>query len=434
MKNNATTKLRFNTRLLPLLVGLLVVMQLTFPYKGWLTLLIGLGGVWLVSFIWARGLARGLTLTREMRYGWAHVGDQLEERFTIINYSVFAALWVEIIDHTTMPDYGVNRVTGVGPRSENRWITQGLCTRRGLFNLGPTTLQSGDPFGLYTVTIHNPDFTTLTVTPPIVPLPSIQIAPGGRAGEGRPRPNALERTITTAGIRGYLPGDSLHWIHWPTTARHGTLHVRLFDSTPSGDWWLFVDLDERVQVGQGYASTEEHSIILAASLADQGLRTGRSVGLVTHGQELVWLPPQHGDTQRHEILRALAMARPGPRRLTDLLSRVQPTFVNITSLIIITAAAQDQAWLEALLPLQQQGAVPTVLLLDPRSFGGSGDIAGIQAHLANLGVTHYRITQDMLDLPETRPGQQGQWEWRISPTGRAIAINRPRDSAWKELV
>src|SRR3712207_8713224 len=47
------------------------------------------------------------------------------------------ALWVEVEDHTTMPDYNVSRVTGVSGQSENRWKTQGVCTRRGLYMLGP---------------------------------------------------------------------------------------------------------------------------------------------------------------------------------------------------------------------------------------------------------------------------------------------------------
>jgi uncharacterized protein (DUF58 family) len=434
VKEQPTATLKLNTRLLPIMIGLLLIMQLIFPYKGWLILLIGLSGVWLISFIWAQSLARNLYLTREMRFGWAHVGDRLEERFTITNFSFFAALWVEIVDHTTMPDYRVNRVTGVGGNSENRWQTQGICTRRGLFTLGPTTLKTGDPFSLYTVTLHSPEFATLTVTPPIVPLPALHIAPGGRAGEGRPRPNSFEQTITTAGMRSYTPGDSYHWIHWRTSARLGSLYVRLFDNTPSGDWWIFVDLDQEAQVGQGYTSTEEHSVILAASLADRGIRAGRAVGLVAHGQELVWLPPQSSDSQRHEILRALALATTGPRPLADLLTHTRPGFSQMANLIIITAAVENKTWLEALLPLLRQGAAATVLLLDPISFGGSGDPYPTQILLTNLGITHHLITADLLDQPEVRPGQEGQWDWRISPTGRAVPIKRPRDTTWKELT
>jgi hypothetical protein len=102
------------------------------------------------------------------------------------------------------------------------------------------------------------------------------------------------------------------------------------------------------------------------------------------------------------------------------------------SLIIITPAASGD-WIEALWPLLRRGAVATVLLLDPVSFGGSDDASGALALLANLGVTRYLITPDLLDRPEIRPGQEGNWEWRVTPTGRAIPVRCPRDTPWKAL-
>jgi uncharacterized protein (DUF58 family) len=222
----------------------------------------------------------------------------------------------------------------------------------------------------------------------------------------------------------------MRWIHWRTSAHHDSLCVRLFDGTPTGDWWIFLDMDRRVQAGQGQASTEEHGVILAASLADRGLRAGRAVGLVAHGQELVWLPPEAGDGQRMMILRALALVDPGARPLAELLVRVRPGFGQLASLIVITPAV-DGDWVEALLPLLRRGAVPTVLLLDPVSFGGTGDVGKTLALLSDLGVARYVITRDLLDRPEARPGQFGHWEWRIGPTGRVVAL-RPR-AMWKVL-
>ncbi len=428
-----TPRLKLNSRLLPVLVGLLVLAQLIVPFRGWIILLVGLGGGWLISYLWVRSLAYSLRLTRETRFGWAQVGDRLEERFTLVNQGWAPAVWVEVIDHSTMPNYQVSRVTGVGGNSMNRWQTQSICQRRGLFTLGPTSLETGDPFGLYTVSLHYPNLATLTVTPPVVPLPTIEVAPGGRVGEGRPRANTLERTVSAATVREYVPGDTLNWIHWRTSAHRNSLFVRLFDSTPAGDWWIFLDLEQRVQAAQAEAATEEHGVILAASLADQGLRWGRAVGLVTHGDNLAWLPPQTGAGQRQEILRTLALVNPGPRPLAELLTRVRPTFGRQTSLILITPAASGD-WIEALVPLLRRGAVATVLLLDPVTFGGIGEASGTLALLTNLGVTRYLITPDLLDRPEARPGQQGTWEWRIMPTGRAIPVRRPGDTPWRPLT
>lgn len=441
MGDNRTTRgggvpdprLQLNSRLLPALVGLLLLMQLAFPYRGWVVLLVGLGGGWLVSYLWARSLAHGLRLTREMRFGWAQVGDWLQERFTLVNDGWVPALWVELIDHSTLPDYEVSRATGVGGGSANRWHTGGVCTRRGLYTLGPTSLRTGDPLGLYTVNFHYLEANPLLVMPPIVPLPAIEVAPGGRAGEGRRlRTDALEQTVSSSSVRDYYPGDSLRWIHWRISAHHDALFVRLFDSIPASDWWIFLDLDQRVQLGQDWDSTEEYGVILAASLADRGLRSGRAVGLVVHGEELVWLPPQRGDDQGLAILHALALVAPGSRPLVELLGRLQPAFRQRSSLVIITPDVEGD-WVETLLPLLRRGTAPTVLLLDPVSFGGTGDVSGTLALLSDLGVARYVITHDLFDRLEARPGRHGQWEWRVSATGRAIPVRRPHDTEWKRL-
>jgi uncharacterized protein (DUF58 family) len=433
MMEKPESRLQLNTRFLAVLVALLLVLQLVAPYRGWLILLVGLGGGWLVGYLWARSLARGLCLTREMRFGWAQVGDRMQDRFSLVNQAWAPGLWVEVVDHSTLAGYQASRVTSVGGRDSIRWHTEGVCTRRGLFTLGPTSLRAGDPLGLYTVNLHYPSWTTLMVMPPIVPLPTIEVASGGRVSEGRPHADALVnvRTVSASGVRDYLPGDSLRWVHWRTSARRDSLFIRLFDNTPSGDWWVFLDMDRRVQAGQGQASTDEHGVILAASLADRGLRSRRAVGLVTHGEELVWLPPRALASQRWRILRALALVTPGSRPLAELLARARPVFRQVASLIIITPAV-DSGWVEALLPLLRRGIVPTVLLLDPVSFGGIGDVNRIQALLSDSGVTCYVVTRDLLSWPEARTDQQ-DWEWRVSPHRRVVPVRRPRDMAWKVL-
>jgi uncharacterized protein (DUF58 family) len=243
---------------------------------------------------------------------------------------------------------------------------------------------------------------SVLVTPRIVNLPTIEIAPGGHTDQGRRPLTTYEPLVSAAGVRDHFPGASLRMIHWPTSARRDALYVRLFDNNPAGDWWIFLDLDQRVQVGEGYRSTEEHAIILAASLADRGLKGGRAVGLVGQGQELVWLPPRHGDVQRWQILSKLALLTPGEQPLAQLLDHARSAFSRQASLIIITPNL-DTDWLQAMLPLLSRGLLPTVLLLDPAAFGSAE--AG-QTHSNNLtdsfiqfGITTYHITPELLDVP-----------------------------------
>jgi uncharacterized protein (DUF58 family) len=423
--------LKLNTWLLPVLVALLLVQQMIAPYRGWIVLLVVFGGVLLTSYLWVRMLARGLHITRQMRFGWAQVGDRLEERFELANLAWVPAPLIEVIDHSTMPGYRAGRGTSVGGSGKVKWRKQATCARRGVFALGPTTVVAGDPFGIFTLSLHNPASLPFVVMPPVVPLPGIEVSPGGRAGDGRPRANAPDRAVSAASVREYIPGDNLRWVHWRTSARRDSLYVHLFDGTPAGDWWILLDLDQRVQAGAEEDSTEEHGVILAASLADRGLRSRQAVGLVAHGQDLLWLPPQRGDAQRWEILRELAQVSPGTCSLADLLARTGAAVGQHASLVVITPAT-DRDWIVALMPLLERGIAPTILLLDSASFGGSGDVQGVATLLANLEVAHYIVTRDVLDGAQPRSGPD-HGDGRVQSIGRGLPNNTLPNVAWREL-
>lgn len=421
------------TGLLPVLTVVVIVTQILEPYRGWRILIVGLAGTLILSWFWTLSLARGLDLTRQMRFGWAQVGDRLVERFTVYNRGWAPASWVEVADQSTLPEYYVSRGVGIAGHDVIRWHTEAVCLRRGLFTLGPTQIVSGDPFGVFTVKLEYPASMPLLVLPPIVPLPSIDVAPGGRLGEARPRANVLDRTVSVSTVREYAPGDSPRWIHWRTTARRDELFVRQFESTPAGDWWILLDMDENVQVGEADEATDEHGIILAASLADRGVRARRAVGVVAQGEDLVWMVPAEGQGQRWEILRALALVSRGSRPLAEVLSRVAPSIGSRASLIVITPS-QDTSWVEALVSIVRRGVIPTVMLLDPVSFGGTGSMRGVSIALQNLGVTSYHITKDLLDRPEVRPGRRGHTEWHVLGTGKAIAVKQDESVAWRSLA
>lgn len=419
--------------LMPLLLAVLILVALLWSERVWMMLLVALGAVWLFDYLWARSLARGLSFKRELRYNWAQVGDRLEERFTLSNWARLPALWVEILDHSNLSDYQANLATGVEASSENEWRTTHVCTRRGAYTLGPTTVRTGTPFGIYTLQFDYAARVPLLIMPPLVPLPDIQIAPGGRAYEGRRRASTFERTVGASGLREYTPGDSFKAIHWRAVAHYEDLMVRTFESTPAGDWWIWLDLDRTVQAESGDNSTIEHAVILAASLAERGLSSGRAVGLVANAQQLVWLAPASGELQRLEILRALATVEPGTMSLQALLALRSASEQRSGSVIIVTPAVEG-AWMEAALESKTNATTPTVLLLDRATYGGSGSTDQTTTLLAEWGIPHFIITSDILNRPESRPGQAGNWEWRVNATGRAIAQSAPRDEVWRTLA
>ena len=428
-----TARVRLNSVLLPLLVFGMLVMQLIDPSKVWQAMVAAFGGAWLLGWLWACSLRDHMRLTREVRFAWAQVGDRLEEQFTLTNDGLVPATWVEVIDHSTLPDYSAARAIGIGNQDSITWHTTGVCTQRGVYTLGGTTLHSSDPLGIFNVEVYQPESATLMVLPPVIPLPLVEITPGGWLGDGRPRPNSPEQTVNALTVHEYQHGEALRQIHWPTSARRNALYTRVMDGSPANDWWIVLDADANAQAGHGWESTLELGVILTTSLTDRGLRARHSVGLLANGEQPVWLKPKQNDeNHRLQIMRALATLKPGNLPLSDLLARAGPTLGHRTSLIIITPSVNSE-WLTSLTSLMWRGISPTILLVDPSSFGSTNRADALAEVLAQMGIPRFILDRSLLLQPEARPGWRGQWEWRIMPTGKAVSIRPPGDMAWRKL-
>jgi uncharacterized protein (DUF58 family) len=212
----------------------------------------------------------------------------------------------------------------------------------------------------------------------------------------------LEQDVNSESVREYVPGDSFRKIHWPTTARKNEIFVREFEHSPSGDWWVVLDLDQNVQVGEGVNATHEHAIILGASLTDLGMQTGRSIALAAHGKRLLWHRSGLSDEHKWNILRSLALVETGDVPLESLLEVVRPALNRKVSLIVITPAIKGE-WLSSLLALRRLGVVPTVLLFDTQSFGGEQKPIRLVGDLQRQGIHFHLISKGLLDSQEANP-------------------------------
>lgn len=419
-----SSKLKFNGWPLIVVLVLLIGLQILSPSKVWVTIIITLSVALASSWVWARQMQRHVSLTREKRYTWTRVGDRLEERFTLRNKSTLPVLWAEIDDQSTVPGYNPNLVTGVdGNGGTSQWTVSGICQQRGVFNLGPTTLRMGDPLGFFTITQHNPAMVPLMVLPPVLNLPGIQVAPGGQVSEGRPRPYAPQPTILATSVRPHVPGDSLRLIHWPTSARRDELFVRTFDGSPTGNWWVILDLAKDGHTGEGDESTLEQSITLAASLLENGMESGHAIGLIAHSTEPVWIPPARGDAQRWTVLRELATIEPGSYPLVSLLQRSGDSLGHSASVIVITPTP-DPAWLEPLLLLKQRDLVPTVMLLTGDQQQSEKETC--RELLIQQSITTYLLEPELLK-PSFDPSKaEGRWDVRTTALGKAVVVHRPQ--------
>jgi uncharacterized protein (DUF58 family) len=386
-------ELHLNILLLPIMVGLFAILYLFTGFRGWLIFFIGTAGAWLLARLWVGSLKHNLHIERKLHLAWATVGDSVHEELKLVNHSWLPAIWVEIIDTSDTLISPIRMVSDVPAKASRTRHIAHLYKRRGLYTLGPTRLRCGDPLGIYLLTMHDYHSDTILVTPPVLPLSQLRIPPAGWAGDQQRRRKGLERDISSAGVRTYLPGDSLRRIHWSASAHFDELMVRQLEASASGDWWIFVDLQESVQAGEGQDSTLELSIVLAASLAVRGLQEHRRVGLAMAGHDLVWLEPRADQTQRWRILQALAKADAGNRSLAELM--LMGRAVHSATQIVITPSA-DLRWIAAAGRHRRSGSLLT-LLVDPTQFGSPFNQSRVTASLANSGIPYFIIPRSLLE-------------------------------------
>ena len=418
---------RLNVRLLPVLVAILAVLYSLTGYRGWLLFLIGTAGVWLLAILWVFSLERGLSIERKIHLAWATAGASVPEQLIVINKSHFPAIWVEITDETNTRADPFRLVSDVEARTTRRRHPNHLFKRRGLYTLGPTRLQTGDPFGIYSLTIHDQHSSTILVTPPRLPLTQLRIAPGGWAGDRQRRRNALVREISDIGVRSYVPGDSLRQIHWRASAHNDALIVRQLEAATSEDWWIFVDLDGSVQAGTEQDSTLELSIVLAASLASRGLKEHRRVGLAMVGPKLTWLKPRSDPAHHWQILRALAMADTGNQSLEGLIALGRPT--QSATLIVVTSST-NPAWVAAA-GRRIHNHRMTVLLVDPGEFESSSNQGKVVSALARSGIPFVSVPRSLLE--EAYPSLYRGDRKNLAGLQTKKRYVRQEDAPWQQM-
>jgi uncharacterized protein (DUF58 family) len=404
---------------------LLLAAAVLLPHRVWTTLLVGLGGLVLVAYIWARQLLRGLHGVRRLRFGWVSVGDRLVEEFTLVNSSPLPAFWIEIVDESNVPGYTASIVRSISAQSRLRWREDAICTHRGRFHLGPWSLRSADPFGIFQLDVHYPQHEEIIIHPPILSQLPVPLPAGQSSGRSRARERSWQATVNVASVRDYRPNDPFRWIHWRTSARKDKLYVREFDLDAAGDVWLLLDLQAEAQLGSGPEGTEEHAILLAAALAARAQHQNRAIGLALYGRQPELIVPGQGTGQQWRILRALAVATAeGDTGLTRALRDVGRAARRGSAIVIITPSGSTD-WLPGLVDLAQSGVESDVILLDRRSFGGSGNSQALRDAVRQLGFECHLVHRGEIaaSLPEGE--RRGHWEFRTLATGKVVVVKSP---------
>lgn len=263
----------------------------------------------------------------------------------------------------------------IEPSGHRRVAYRIRSEHRGRYDVGPLTLRSADPLGLFELSRSFSAQHTLTVVPRVQPLAAGTL---GALWSGRGEGHAAYAAAAgeeDIGVREYRHGDDLRRIHWRATAHHGELMVRREERTWHSQCTILLDSRSGAHRGTGPASSYEWAVSAAASsavhLLNQGYQVRLSLGL---GSGLI--PAEDQDT----VLDALALVKP----------------VNLAA-----------------------------LNLDEWSGTGAGSLAGsdqlVIALLGELGPG------DAVELARARPGSGGGVVFLLETATWAGSASRPMD-------
>jgi len=386
--------------------------------------LLYLGGLLILVSALITALAlRGIKVVRYARAMRGSVGDIFEEHFEIFNESRTPKLWLEVANESNIPHSTGSRVlTFIRPHQKRIYIARTWLTGRGGFVLGPTTVSSGDPFGIFRVSQKYPAQSSLVVLPMLFPIAEFATPPGLLPGGRAIRRKSIDITPHAAGVREYVPGDPMKRIHWPTSIRRDQLMVKEFEQDPQSEVWLFLDTHRGVHFSKQSddstppvddlfllrrrqvklpASSLEYAVSITASLAAYFLAQRRAVGLVTasHNNYTV-ISAERSERQEAKILEQLAFLQAeSSYTLPSLVTAQLGQLPQGSSAILVT----PMIWTELLMAvdsLQRRKLRPVVVLLMIESFGSRAGNEELAVQLLERNVPVCKIYCDA-DLSET---------------------------------
>jgi uncharacterized protein (DUF58 family) len=283
--------------------------------------------------LWQRfGLSR-VDFRRHLSAREVLAGDAIELKVSIDNRKLMPLTWLEwtdeigigleatraVLSHRTDIRELVNLVS-LRPYERVTRRYQVQCRTRGYHAIGPVTLRSGDLFGLsWSERVLSPKDHVL-VHPRVRPLQAFGVPPTDPFGDLRLKSRLFPDPTRVVATRPAYAGEALRHVHWRATARQGTLHVKVLESSAAAGLSLFLDLRTSSGLWEGVdVDKQEFLIEAAASVAAEALGRGRRVGLYANGishleplGDCLRVEPGNGPSYLRAITRGLALLRRYP--------------------------------------------------------------------------------------------------------------------------
>ena len=254
---------------------ILAVLGLLWNYEELMITAVALGIVVALAILIAQRPLRA-TVDRRLTAVRVQRGDPLLLTHHVSNNTRHRSSRATVIDRCGDADVEVP-IKSVEAGAFATYTSALITRRRGVYDLGPMEIRKIDPFslaiGTWTHEQSNDRRQRITVHPKVYSL----VGPNGESrvieNESILRHAATDPLSGFVSMRDYVAGDDPRLIHWPTTARMGTLMIRENVEVRRPEFTVVVD------TGAGVASSSdfEEMVDVAASVAVQAQRSGLDV-------------------------------------------------------------------------------------------------------------------------------------------------------------
>lgn len=202
--------------------------------------------------------------------------------------------------------------------------------RRGIFPVGPPSFERLDPFGLAVGRRSFPSVGNVIVHPRVLPIGASRGEHQAVDSDAAVRRAASDPLSGFVSLRQYVDGDDPRMIHWPTTARMGTMMVREHVEMRRPSFTVVVDTADAA----GTADDFEEMVDVAASIVVHAMQHGTDVRVQT-------TDPQHpGSTESlTDVTQVLDLLTPITQTSADRAldgSGALNGLTNATRIVVIT--------------------------------------------------------------------------------------------------
>ncbi|MBR5110955.1 MAG: DUF58 domain-containing protein [Clostridia bacterium] len=335
---------------------------------------------WLLS-TW--GL-KGLSYTRRFSRNTAFTGEEAEMIEVIRNDRLFFIPWLRA-ESRISPNLRLGRQENLAVSGERyhksiftlrpyQQITRRHRVRllkRGEYDVGNVALTAGDLLGMGGKGLELYTPARILVYPKLLDDRGLPLPVSRLQGDLIVRRHYVSDPFLVNGIRDYRFGDPVRDIHWPASARMGSLQVKTHDYT--ADTKLLAVINVQMSENQWGELMEyeqdmiEHAISIAATVCARVLRAGVAAGFAANmpmgeSETITLLPPERHSAREEELLAAFAKLR--ILRCRNFLSFLDDlSFLRGTDMLILSAYTSE-AMEEKIARLKQLGNTVTLHLLE----------------------------------------------------------------------